>query len=1176
MTADLSERFSARPGAVEQSWLFDRLVNRGELIIDVAISGMQYKGQSAGVHRFADESGQIGATYGVALARDARGVELQVSPERIDGGLRIRIPAGYIAKAIPPLLVDPVIGAHFSMDTALATRSADHQNTVRVATDGDTYLLVWQDNRQLSGYSLTSQYYDIYGARVSSDGTLLDPTGIEIATGPNRHEHPDVAFGDGTFLVVWEEYGSIPGRTGWDVRGARVNPTDGAVQEPDGIALHPTAGHQQRPRVAFNGNRFLVTWYGSWTGSTGNDIAGARVTSAGVVEDSPPIIISSAADTQAYPRLSANDDTWLVVWSDRRNASNNYNLYAARVLDDGTVPVADQAGVAIASTAKPPGPTNLDSQGNIEVASNGNNWLVVWREARDYYTNGYDLYAARVNSSGAVEEADGFVVAAWGGNETNPRVASDGTDYLVIWSDSTSIVPGSYGGLWVEDDGTVVDPDTNTAEIVGFQVHISGHSDLIYNATTSHFFAPYHQGLGSLHNNIYSNSDDVFYRRFLADGSSVDAERVFVSVAHNAQFYPAVAFDGTNYLVVWSDTRNWDSTGVDIYGARVSPDGTVLDPDGLIICNAAGNQGFPHVAFDGTNFFVVWEDRRPGNSTSDIFGIRIDQSGTRLDPVNQPEADRTGILIMAAGFAQRYPRIAFDNQTYFLVVWQDERNGTNNRDVYGIRIRAADADVQDSDHIHIASQLTHDENPDLAFDGQNFLVVWSDRRNQSTSGYDIYGARVNQQGLVLDPTGKIITGSYTPPPVDLDIGISGDQSYPTILFHGTQYFVAWQDARFSGTTGIDIFSGLVTTDVTAANPNVPVVYSTGNQLYPRASLIAGEPVVLWENRDTTDVLTSQYNIKGARMGPSGAAEYFDVSTRGYNEMRPVIGTNTYVNGLAAYMYYDTTHKTIRVGARTYLGECTEDDHCPPENFCSSGACVPCDTDLHCGPTCAACAAGTFCDGDACLTCDVPAHCGAACEACTGATPQCNGVICVECTDDTHCTSPATCHDEACVVPPDGGFIDAAVIIDAGVPDAPTPDITVVDAGPDASTVDLTQLDLGPNDDAQTSDVQTSDAQTSDARDSALGDAIPDSAVNDISAVDSAAADDSQAVDLARADQTPTQQDLGGSDLNVTAPVPDDGCNCSVTSATPNAPLLLLLGVALFFRKRRSPTPSRKK
>src|SRR5687767_5182774 len=64
----------------------------------------------------------------------------------------------------------------------------------------------------------------------------------------------------------------------------------------------------------------------------------------------------------------------------------------------------------------------------------------------------------------------------------------------------------------------------------------------------------------------------------------------------NAQRSPAVAFNGTNFLVAWSDDRNSGSTGTDIYAVRVSADGVVLDSAAIPICRAANEQIQPSIA----------------------------------------------------------------------------------------------------------------------------------------------------------------------------------------------------------------------------------------------------------------------------------------------------------------------------------------------------------------------------------------------------------------------------------------------------------------------------------------------------------------------------------------------------------------------------------------------------
>ena len=135
---------------------------------------------------------------------------------------------------------------------------------------------------------------------------------------------------------------------------------------------------------------------------------------------------------------------------------------------------------------------------------------------------------------------------------------------------------------------------------------------------------------------------------------------------------PAVGSDGTNIFVVWRDFRDSATNGPDIYSARVTPDGTVLDPAGIPMSTFAngdlnpGAQYVPSVAFDGTNYLVVWTAHRICTLRScdyEVYAGRVTPNGTVLDP---------GIQITTGAIPLRMPSIAFDG-TNHLVTWRTGR-----------------------------------------------------------------------------------------------------------------------------------------------------------------------------------------------------------------------------------------------------------------------------------------------------------------------------------------------------------------------------------------------------------------------------------------------------------------------------------------------------------------------
>ncbi len=121
-----------------------------------------------------------------------------------------------------------------------------------IASDGaDQFLLVWQQGRLL----YEQDEGDIYAIRVSRAGAFLDASPIRVSVATGTQERPRVAYGDGVFLVVWEDnrHGHV------DVYGARVS-SSGTVMDPDGIRITDRLSTQSRPVAADTPYGFVVAW----------------------------------------------------------------------------------------------------------------------------------------------------------------------------------------------------------------------------------------------------------------------------------------------------------------------------------------------------------------------------------------------------------------------------------------------------------------------------------------------------------------------------------------------------------------------------------------------------------------------------------------------------------------------------------------------------------------------------------------------------------------------------------------------------------------------------------------------------------------------------------------------------------------------------------------------------
>lgn len=85
----------------------------------------------------------------------------------------------------------------------------------------------------------------------------------------------------------------------------------------------------------------------------------------------------------------------------------------------------------------------------------------------------------------------------------------------------------------------------------------------------------------------------------LAAGS----DQYVVSAAARDQTKPAVAFDGTNFLVTWQDTRD---SSANIYACRLTPSCSVLDSTGILVAGTHEDEYVPAVCWGGSDFLVAW------------------------------------------------------------------------------------------------------------------------------------------------------------------------------------------------------------------------------------------------------------------------------------------------------------------------------------------------------------------------------------------------------------------------------------------------------------------------------------------------------------------------------------------------------------------------------------------
>jgi hypothetical protein len=133
---------------------------------------------------------------------------------------------------------------------------------------------------------------------------------------------------------------------------------------------------------------------------------------------------------------------------------------------------------------------------------------------------------------------------------------------------------------------------------------------------------------------------------------------------------------------------------------------------------------------------------------------------------------------------QLVPQLADDGRGAFLLVWQQGRlyYQQEEGDIFALRLDTEGRPLGKA--LAVCTAAASQERPRVVRSGAGFLVVWQDLRNGRD--WDVYGARVDVAGHLLDPQGILIAGG------------AGNQAGAEVAPAGNGWLVVWQhhDGRY--------------------------------------------------------------------------------------------------------------------------------------------------------------------------------------------------------------------------------------------------------------------------------------------------------------------------------------------------------------------------------------------
>ncbi|MBV9953333.1 MAG: hypothetical protein JO291_15375 [Acidimicrobiia bacterium] len=340
--------------------------------------------------------------------------------------------------------------------------------------------------------------------------------------------------------------------------------------------------------------------------------------------------------------------------------------------------------------------------------------------------------------------------------------------------------------------------------------------------------------------------------------------------------HTSLASNGSTTLVVYQVPGGGSAS--EIWGRIMSADSKSIGSPFLIAAGNVHSHTDPDVAWNGSSWLVVYEEEL-ASFDSDVIGEVVSKTGSVGAPMR----------IADTGAKEIHPSVAAGADGQWAVAWDsDEDSGNYLNDIYVNRVSAAGV-VLDGLGIRLSRDTTSnkidDHNPDIAWNGSKYMVVWEAATPYEASiGMNVFG----RAGVVAyDFAGTIEDGTPSYPSLA-----------PSIASDGKKFMVAFEHTTAS--TGVDI--GVAEVEPLNGGYNVSTKVlskSAGNEQDP-AIAFNGTYLVVWQDRhrtaggdlygarvrpgpsviDTTSFLVTQYyatNLRPALTSGTSKANTFGIS-----------------------------------------------------------------------------------------------------------------------------------------------------------------------------------------------------------------------------------------------------------------------------------------------------------